>query len=90
MVGGRAPDPPLRLPLPPLLPTAPGARGLARDAAQAREAEALGKLALIADALERAGGNCSEAARQLGIARAQLYLKMEEYGIGGKGERAGK
>jgi DNA-binding NtrC family response regulator len=39
---------------------------------------------MIADALERAGGNRSEAARQLGIARAQLYLKMEEYGIGGK------
>jgi DNA-binding NtrC family response regulator len=39
---------------------------------------------MIASALERAGGNRSEAARQLGIARAQLYLKMEEYGIGEK------
>jgi DNA-binding NtrC family response regulator len=37
---------------------------------------------MIAEALERAGGNRSEAARQLGIARAQLYLKMEEYGLG--------
>jgi two-component system NtrC family response regulator len=37
---------------------------------------------MIADALERAQGNRSEAARQLGIARAQLYLKMEEYGLG--------
>ena len=44
---------------------------------------------MIADALERAGGNRSEAARQLGIARAQLYLKMEEYGIGGRGEKSG-
>jgi DNA-binding NtrC family response regulator len=37
---------------------------------------------MIADALEKAQGNRSEAARQLGIARAQLYLKMEEYGLG--------
>jgi len=39
---------------------------------------------MIADALERAQGNRSEAARQLGIARAQLYLKMEEYGLGAR------
>ena len=37
---------------------------------------------MIAEALERAAGNRSEAARQLGIARAQLYLKMEEHGLG--------
>ncbi len=43
---------------------------------------------MIADALERTGGNRSEAARQLGIARAQLYLKMEDYGIGGRGDRS--
>jgi DNA-binding NtrC family response regulator len=49
-----------------------------------KEAVAALERRMIADALERAGGNRSEAARQLGIARAQLYLKMEEYGIGGK------
>jgi DNA-binding NtrC family response regulator len=54
-----------------------------------REAIAALERRMIADALERAGGNRSEAARQLGIARAQLYLKMEEYGIGGRGEKSG-
>jgi two-component system, NtrC family, response regulator AtoC len=52
-----------------------------------KEAVAALERRMIADALERAGGNRSEAARQLGIARAQLYLKMEEYGIGGRAER---
>ena len=52
-----------------------------------KEAVASLERRMIADALERAGGNRSEASRQLGIARAQLYLKMEEYGIGGKGEK---
>jgi DNA-binding NtrC family response regulator len=52
-----------------------------------KEAVAALERRLIADALDRAGGNRSEAARQLGIARAQLYLKMEEYGIGGRGEK---
>ncbi len=37
---------------------------------------------MIRAALERANGNRSEAARQLGFARAQLYAKMEEYGLG--------
>ncbi len=54
-----------------------------------KEAVAALERRMIADALERAGGNRSEAARQLGIARAQLYLKMEEYGIRGRGDRAG-
>jgi two-component system NtrC family response regulator len=36
---------------------------------------------MILAALERAKGNRSEAARQLGIARPQLYSKLEEYGI---------
>jgi DNA-binding NtrC family response regulator len=39
---------------------------------------------LILRALERAGGNRSAAARLLGIARAQLYAKMEEHGITSK------
>jgi two-component system response regulator AtoC len=41
---------------------------------------------MIQRALERAKGNRSEAARQLGVGRAQLYAKMEEHGLGGKSE----
>jgi DNA-binding NtrC family response regulator len=52
-----------------------------------KEAVAALERRMIADALERAGGNRSEAARQLGIARTQLYQKMEEYGIGGKADK---
>ncbi|HJZ85414.1 MAG TPA: sigma-54 dependent transcriptional regulator [Polyangia bacterium] len=51
-----------------------------------REAVAALEKRLIVRALARAAGNRSEAARQLGIGRPQLYAKMEEYGIGGKGE----
>ncbi|MGO9713555.1 MAG: sigma-54-dependent transcriptional regulator [Polyangiaceae bacterium] len=51
-----------------------------------REAVAQLEKRMILQALERARGNRSEAARQLGIARAQLYTKLEEYGIAGKGE----
>lgn len=36
---------------------------------------------LIIAALEQCGGNRSEAARKLGIARTHLYAKMEEHGI---------
>ena len=52
-----------------------------------REAVAALEKRLILRALARAGGNRSEAARQLGIGRPQLYAKMEEYGIG-RGEGA--
>jgi DNA-binding NtrC family response regulator len=52
-----------------------------------KEAVAALERRMILEALERAGNNRSEAARQLGIARAQLYLKMEEYGVGGRGEK---
>ncbi|MDD3444260.1 MAG: sigma-54-dependent Fis family transcriptional regulator [Zavarzinia sp.] len=38
------------------------------------------KAAVIA-ALEKAGGNCAEAARLLGIARSTLYVRLAEYGI---------
>jgi DNA-binding NtrC family response regulator len=41
---------------------------------------------MIVEALERAHGNRSEAARQLGIGRPHLYAKMDEYGIG-RGEK---
>jgi DNA-binding NtrC family response regulator len=50
-----------------------------------REAVAALERSMIVKALARAGGNRSEAARQLGIGRPQLYAKMEEHGIG-KGE----
>jgi two-component system, NtrC family, response regulator AtoC len=45
--------------------------------------EALGTVEkrLILAALDRTGGNRSEAARSLGIARTQLYAKLEEYGL---------
>jgi DNA-binding NtrC family response regulator len=36
---------------------------------------------MIVRALQAAGGNRSEAARQLGIGRPNLYAKLEEYGI---------
>jgi DNA-binding NtrC family response regulator len=48
-----------------------------------REAIARLEKRMIVDALERAKGNRSEAARQLGIGRPQLYAKMDEHGIGG-------
>jgi DNA-binding NtrC family response regulator len=41
---------------------------------------------MIVRALEAARGNRSEAARQLGIGRPQLYAKMDEYGLGGEKE----
>jgi len=37
---------------------------------------------LIEKALLRAGGNRSEAARLLGIGRPQLYVKLDEHGLG--------
>jgi DNA-binding NtrC family response regulator len=49
-----------------------------------REALAALEKRLIVRALERAGGNRAEAARLLGIARPQLYTKMEEHGVGKK------
>jgi DNA-binding NtrC family response regulator len=41
---------------------------------------------LIVQALARANGNRSEAARKLGVGRTQLYAKMQEYGIDGRGD----
>lgn len=35
----------------------------------------------ILDAIAEAGGNLTEVARRLGIARATLYVKLEEHGI---------
>jgi two-component system response regulator AtoC len=49
-----------------------------------REAVARLERRLIRRALEQAGGNRSEAARQLGIGRAQLYAKLDEHGLTSK------
>jgi two-component system, NtrC family, response regulator AtoC len=59
-------------------PTAPDSEDLSLHAAVARvERE------LILRALERAKGNRSAAARLLGIARPQLYAKLEEHALAG-------
>ena len=58
------------------LPAEPELAGLSM-----REAVAKLERRMILEALERAKGNRSEAARQLGIGRPQLYAKMDEYGI---------
>ena len=41
---------------------------------------------LIAEALRRAGGNQTHAARLLGLPRPTLYAKMQKYGLHGKGD----
>ena len=41
---------------------------------------------MIELALAKSGGNRAEAARTLGIARPQLYTKMDEHGIAGRKE----
>jgi len=46
-----------------------------------REALAALEKHMLERALEKSGGNRAEAARLLGIARPQLYTKMEEHGI---------
>ncbi len=64
------------------------------DAADAtltlREAVARLERRLISRALAQAGGNPSEAARQLGIGRAQLYAKLDEHGLSGPSGINGK
>jgi DNA-binding NtrC family response regulator len=54
-----------------------------------REAVARLERHMILRALRRAGGNRSEAARQLGIGRPHLYAKLEEYGLGGRSDGDG-
>jgi DNA-binding NtrC family response regulator len=46
-----------------------------------REAVSRLERRMISDALQQTNGNRSEAARRLGIARAQLYAKLQEFGI---------
>jgi DNA-binding NtrC family response regulator len=66
--------------------TAPAAAGAPEEELPLREAVAALEKRMILRALERAGGNRSEAARQLGIGRPVLYAKLEQYGIGGDGK----
>jgi DNA-binding NtrC family response regulator len=54
------------------------------DGLTLKEAVARLERQMIARVLERVGGNRSEAARQLGIGRPQLYAKIEEYGLDDK------
>jgi DNA-binding NtrC family response regulator len=72
--------------LPEALVTAPVAAGAPEEDLPLREAVAALERRMILRALERAGGNRSEAARQLGIGRPVLYAKLEQYGIGGDGK----
>jgi DNA-binding NtrC family response regulator len=55
-----------------------------------RDAVAALEKRMIVRALERTGNNRAEAARRLGIARTQLYAKMEEHGIGGRADKGPK
>jgi two-component system, NtrC family, response regulator AtoC len=55
-------------------PTSPG-MGSTLEMAEAR---------MIREALDQAGGNVSEAARQLGITRMALRYRMDKYSIGSK------
>jgi DNA-binding NtrC family response regulator len=71
----------------PVAPTPPGT--LQNERMTLKEAVADLEKRMILRALERAGGNRSEAARQLGIARPQLYAKLLEFGIGRSRESSG-
>ena len=69
------------------LPDSLRARGADRAAADGDDLSLHAAVArvekeLIVRALERAKGNRSAAARLLGIARPQLYAKLEEHGLG--------
>ncbi|HEY8080257.1 MAG TPA: sigma-54 dependent transcriptional regulator [Labilithrix sp.] len=59
----------------------PASPGDSFDGMPLRDAIAALEKRMIARALERAGGNRAEAARILGIARPQLYAKMDEHGM---------
>jgi DNA-binding NtrC family response regulator len=57
------------------------------EALPLREALAALERRMVLRALAASGGNRAEAARRLGIARQQLYAKMEEHGIATRAER---
>jgi DNA-binding NtrC family response regulator len=62
-------------------PARPGGAFAELEGLHLRDAVAAVEKHLVARALERSGGNRAEAARILGIARPQLYTKMEEYSL---------
>ena len=69
-------------------PTAPSAASIANMPAATVQsagtlAEALGEVErrMIADALRRHNGNISRAARELGLTRRGLYLKLERHDL---------
>jgi DNA-binding NtrC family response regulator len=60
-----------------------GARdGAPTDGGSFKDAVASLEKRLISEALERAGGNRTKAAQDLGIYRRLLYAKIKEYGLG--------
>jgi DNA-binding NtrC family response regulator len=61
------------------------AASAAEESLSLREAVADLERRMIERALARAGGNRSEAARQLGIGRPLLYAKLEQYGLAARG-----
>jgi DNA-binding NtrC family response regulator len=72
--------------LPPALQTSAPARAAGGSFAvfedlPLRDALAALEKHLVERALEKSGGNRAEAARMLGIARPQLYTKMEDHGL---------
>jgi DNA-binding NtrC family response regulator len=73
-----------------------GGTGGGADAAHDEEGvtlrEAVSRLErrMIERALQKAGGNRSEAARILGIGRPQLYVKMQEHGLGDRDKDRGE
>jgi DNA-binding NtrC family response regulator len=70
--------------LPPALtstPARPGGVLASFEGVPLREALATLEKHLVERALEKSGGNRAEAARLLGIARPQLYTKMEDHGL---------
>ncbi len=71
----------------PLPPSAPGeGPGEPYASMPMRDAVSLLERRMIEMALARSGGNRAEAARILGIARPQLYAKMDEHGLAGRKE----
>lgn len=68
-------------------PASPTAPTDAYEAMPLREALAALERRMLVRALTASGGNRAEAARRLGIARQQLYAKMEEHGIATRAER---
>jgi DNA-binding NtrC family response regulator len=69
--------------LPPQLRPAAGLAGPLADLVGRDLPLATVEKAVVAAAMERHGGNKSQAARSLGISRKLLYSKLREYGLGG-------